>query len=53
MKKYEIFLFDADDTLFDYDMAEENALRIMFELCGFSYSAEIRARYREIKSVKE
>ena len=32
MKKYDIFLFDADGTLFDYDMAEANALKTMFEI---------------------
>ena len=25
MKKYEVFLFDADNTLYDYDKAEEYA----------------------------
>jgi len=48
MKKYEIFLFDADGTLFDYDLAEENALKIMFEYCKFNYSQSIREKYREI-----
>jgi len=50
MKKYDIFLFDADNTLFDYDMAEENALKIMFDKCGFDYSENIRLKYREINS---
>jgi len=50
MKKYEIFLFDADNTLYDYDKAEENALKTMFDYCGFSYVADIRARYREINT---
>ena len=50
MKKYDIFLFDADNTLFDYDMAEANALKIMFDYCGFDYDENIRARYREINT---
>jgi len=50
MKKYDIFLFDADDTLFDYDLAEKNALEIMFNYCGFVYSDNIRKIYREINS---
>ena len=50
MKKYDIFLFDADGTLYDYDKAEENALRIMLEYCGFCYSETIRAKYRVINS---
>ena len=50
MRKYEMFLFDADGTLYDYDKAEEYALRTMFEKCGFSYSESVRAKYREINS---
>ena len=50
MKQYDIFLFDADDTLFNYDMAEANALKIMFDYCGFNYSESIRLKYREINS---
>jgi 2-haloacid dehalogenase len=50
VKKYELFLFDADGTLFDYDMAEANALKMMFNYCGFDYSENIRLKYREINS---
>jgi len=50
MKKYDIFLFDADGTLYDYDLAEANALKIMFSNLGFNYSETIRLRYREINS---
>jgi len=50
MKKYEIYLFDADGTLYDYDKAEEYALRTMFESCGFAYSSTIHAKYREINA---
>ena len=53
MKKYEIFLFDADHTLFDYDMAEAVALKTMFDRCGIDfidYSEEIRKRFREINA---
>ena len=45
MKKYDIFLFDADGTLYDFDMAEANALQIMFKNCGFEYSEKIRQKY--------
>jgi len=38
MKKYDIFLFDADGTLYDFDMAEANALKTMFSNSSFSYS---------------
>jgi 2-haloacid dehalogenase len=50
MKNYDIFLFDADGTLYDYDKAEENALKTMFDYCGFTYSENIRKKYREINS---
>ncbi|GHU71632.1 noncanonical pyrimidine nucleotidase, YjjG family protein [Spirochaetia bacterium] len=50
MNKYDVFLFDADGTLFDYDKAEENALKIMFDYCEFNYSEDIRSKYREINS---
>ena len=50
MKKYDIFLFDADGTLFDYDMAEAKALKIMFDRCGFYYTETLRQKYREINS---
>ena len=50
MKKYDIFLFDADGTLYNYDKAEEYALKAMFDYCGFMYDKTIRAKYREINS---
>ena len=52
MKKYDIFLFDADNTLFDYDIAEANALKIMFDYCGFDYDESIRTIYREINTAE-
>ena len=48
MKKYYVFLFDADGTLFDYDMAEANALRVMFDKHGFDYSESVRLQYIKI-----
>ena len=50
MKKYDIFLFDADNTLFDYDKAEANALKAMFESYGFDYSERIHLKYRDFNS---
>jgi len=50
MKCYDIFLFDADGTLYDYDRAEANALKTMFDYCGFNYSESILKKYREINS---
>lgn len=48
--KYKLILFDADGTLFDYDMAEGAALRKAFEKYCFTYSEDIRNKYREINS---
>ena len=45
-----MFLFDADGTLFDYDMAESNALERMFTSRNFDYSENIRLKYREFNS---
>ena len=49
-KKYDIFLFDADNTLYDYDKAEAYALKTMFDSCGFDYNECVRAKYQEINS---
>lgn len=47
--KYEVILFDADDTLFDYDQAESYALREAFKQFGMHSSYEVCApAYKEI-----
>ena len=48
MKKYDIFLFDADNTLYDFDKAEAHAFEISFRNYGFHYTDAIREKYREI-----
>lgn len=50
MAKYNLVLFDADGTLFDYDKAEGIALQKTFEQYHFEYSSDIRDRYRVINS---
>jgi len=50
MKKYDIFLFDADGTLYDYNKAETHALQTTFEFYGFDYSENVRLKYREINA---
>ena len=50
MKKYDVFLFDADGTLFDFDKAEANALETMFAFRHFDYSEQLRSKYREFNS---
>ncbi|WP_438494194.1 YjjG family noncanonical pyrimidine nucleotidase [Paenibacillus sp. IHBB 3054] len=47
--KYEVILFDADDTLFDYGMAEGQAFLNVFAHFGLPTGAEeYAASYREI-----
>ena len=46
--KYKWLLFDADDTQFDYNKAEFNALRKTFEENGLHCSDYCHERYREI-----
>jgi 2-haloacid dehalogenase len=48
--KFKYILFDADGTLFDYDMAEGVALRKTFEQYSLNYNDDIRNIYREINS---
>ncbi|MCL2372122.1 MAG: YjjG family noncanonical pyrimidine nucleotidase [Defluviitaleaceae bacterium] len=45
---YKTYLFDADNTLYDYNKAEEYALRSMFQSCGFTFSEAVHKKYQEI-----
>ena len=50
--KYEIILFDVDDTLFDFDMSEKKALHKTFVEFGFPAGlADYRASYKEISKI--
>ncbi|RAS76731.1 YjjG family noncanonical pyrimidine nucleotidase [Priestia endophytica] len=50
--KYEIILFDVDDTLFDFSMSEREALRKTFEEFGLPTGlAEYEANYKEISKI--
>ena len=50
LTKYKLILFDADGTLFDYDMAEGIALQKAFEHHQLNYCNDVRNIYREINS---
>lgn len=51
MRRYPIYLLDADDTLFDFGMAERNAFTKTFEaLSGQMCTEEIYACYNRINS---
>jgi 2-haloacid dehalogenase len=45
---YDIYLIDADDTLYDFDKAEAKALTSMFQRYALQCSDGIRRKYREI-----
>lgn len=46
--KYDIILLDADETLFDFDMSEYNALRCTLEKHSLPFSNDIYDCYHEI-----
>jgi 2-haloacid dehalogenase len=46
MSRYQWILFDADNTLFDYDRAEDYALRATFEQLGLAFQADYAGLYR-------
>lgn len=48
MQKYDILLFDADNTLLDFTKSEFYAFRIMSETCGLPYSADLYNLYSQI-----
>ena len=51
MKKYKILLFDVDDTLLDFQKAEKEALRMLFEEKGIPLTSEIEAQYKKLIKV--
>lgn len=44
--KYDILLFDADNTVLDFDSSEEQALKRAFLECGVSYDKSTLPTYR-------
>jgi len=50
LAKYNLVLFDADGTLFDYNRAEETALKKAFAYHNYPYSHDALERYREINN---
>lgn len=48
MGKYEVFLVDADDTIFDFKAAAAEALKKTFAECSLPYSDEVYSAYMEI-----
>ena len=48
MSRYQYLLFDADNTLFDFDAANHNAFAKTCEYCGLTYSEELYEFYESI-----
>ena len=48
MKKYTTILFDADDTLFDFQRSEHEAVKDVLSLVGLPETDEVIAKYSEI-----
>lgn len=48
MQRYQTVLFDADNTLFDFDRAERAALRRVLEERGYPFTPETEALYLSI-----
>lgn len=50
MRKYDVLLFDADNTLFDFEKAEKISLINMLEKCNLPVNNEIIEKYIEINA---
>ncbi len=48
MKSYTWLLFDADNTLFDYNAAESHALKLSFDQMGYPFQPHYAAVYQKI-----
>ena len=48
MKNYDIFLFDADNTLYDFNKASAHALKLLFGEWSFDYTDHIPVRFYDI-----
>lgn len=48
MSKYDVILFDADETLFDFSMAEKQALIKTLNYYNIPYSEELNEKYSSI-----
>ena len=49
-KSYSIFIFDADDTLFDFGKAESNAFELLMRQNNLPCTAEVVSTYKQINS---
>ena len=50
MKKYKTLLFDADNTLLDFDKTEKEALRKTFTMQNIPFTPAMKNRYLQINT---
>lgn len=48
MKRYDVIIFDFDNTLFDYEATERTALSATFEKLGFVYNSKYYDEFKKI-----
>jgi len=48
MTNYKTYLFDADNTLYDFDKASAHAIKLLFNEYSFNYTDNIPARFIDI-----
>lgn len=51
MKKYDLLLFDLDDTLIDFSVDQKLALKYAFEEMGYEYTDDILEQYKKINDI--
>lgn len=51
MKKYDLLLFDLDDTLIDFSVDQKLALKYAFEEMGYEYTDNILEQYKKINDI--
>lgn len=51
MKKYDLLLFDLDDTLIDFSVDQKLAFKYVFEEMGYEYTDEILEQYKKINDI--
>lgn len=51
MNKYELLLFDLDNTLIDFDADQKKAFRYVFEEMGYEYKDSVLEEYKKIDGI--
>lgn len=51
MKKYDLLLFDLDDTLIDFSADQKLAFKYAFETMGYEYTDNVLEQYKKINGI--